>query len=134
MIKRKIYLILGIIFFGIGLFGYYMPVVPGTIFMILAAYCFMHSSERLYDKIVNNPIYGKPIKDYIENHFIPLRVKFVILGSMWGATLFTLYITPLMRYPTPLSLFDIPIVINVKIIGIILALIGTIVVLRARHK
>ena len=134
MIKRKIYLILGIIFFGIGLFGYYMPVVPGTIFMILAAYCFMHSSERLYNKIVNNPIYGKPIKDYIENHFISLRAKFIILGSMWGATLFTLYITPSMRFPTSLSFFDIPIAINIKIIGIILAIIGTIVVLRAKHK
>ena len=134
MIKRKIYLILGIIFFGIGLFGYYMPVVPGTIFMILAAYCFMHSSEKLYNKIVNHPIYGKPIKNYIENHFIPLRVKFIILGSMWIATLFTLYITPSMRYPTSLTFFDIPIVINIKIIGIILSLIGSIVVLRARHR
>ena len=102
--------------------------------MILAAYCFMHSSDRLYNKIVNNPIYGKPIKDYIENHFISLRAKFIILGSMWGATLFTLYITPSMRYPTSLSLFDIPVVVNIKIIGIILAAIGTFVVLRAKHK
>ena len=134
MIKRKIYLILGIIFFGIGIFGYYMPVMPGTVFMILAAYCFMHSSERLYKKIVNHPMYGKAIKNYIENHFIPLRAKFIILGSMWGTTLFTLYITPSMRYPTSLSLFDIPVVVNIKIIGIILAAIGTFVVLRAKHK
>ena len=134
MIKRKIYLVFGVVFFGIGMFGYYMPVLPGTIFMILAAYCFMHSSERLYNKIVDHPIYGSPIKDYIENHFISLRAKFVILGSMWAATLLTVYMVPAMRYPTSLALFEIPIVFNIKIIGIILSIIGTMVVLRARHR
>ena len=99
----------------LGVAGYILPVMPGTIFMILAAYCFMHSSEKLYNKIVNHPIYGKPIKNYIENHFIPLRVKFIILGSMWMATLFTLYIAPSMRFPISLTFFDIPIVINIKI-------------------
>ena len=50
-IKKNIYLVLGFIFFGIGLFGYYMPLIPGTIFMIISAYCFMNSSEKLYNKI-----------------------------------------------------------------------------------
>ena len=134
MIKKKIYIALGSLFFGIGLFGYYMPVVPGTIFMILAAYCFMHSSEKLYNKIVNHPLYGSPIKSYIEDNFISLKAKFLILGSMWIATLCTVYLVPAMRYPTSLALFDIPIVFNIKIFGILLAIIGSIVVLRARHK
>ena len=134
MIKRKIYLIFGFIFFGLGLFGYYMPVLPGTIFMILAAYCFMHSSKTLYNKIVNHPIYGNPIKDYIENHFISLRAKYIILASMWGATMFTVYITPSMRFPTSLTFFNLSVTINIKIIGIVLAAIGTFAVLRAKHK
>ena len=134
MIKKKFYLTLGFLFFGIGIFGYYMPVVPGTIFMILAAYCFMHSSEKLYDKIVNHPLYGAPIKGYIEKNHISLKSKFIILGSMWAATLCTVYLTPEMRYTSSLTLFDIPIVFNIKVFGIILAIIGSIVVLRAKHK
>jgi len=134
MIKKNIYIAFGCVFFAIGLFGYYMPVVPGTVFMILAAYCFMHSSEKLYNKIVNNPLYGSPIKSYIEDNHISLKSKFIILGSMWTATLFTFYIAPEMRYPTSLVFSDTKIVLNIKVIGIILAMIGSLVVLRAKHQ
>ena len=54
-LKKKIFFGFGVIFFGLGVFGYYMPLIPGTIFMILSAYCFMYSSKRLYNKIINHP-------------------------------------------------------------------------------
>ena len=133
-IKKTIYIIFGSIFFAIGLFGYYMPVVPGTIFMIISAYFFMHSSDRLYNKIVNNSLYGKPIKQYLENNVIPFKTQVIILLSMWGATLITLYLTPSMRFPLEMQLFNIDTNINLKILVIILSIIGTIVVLRAKNK
>ena len=120
-LKKKIYIILGFIFFATGIFGYYMPVVPGTIFLIISAYFFMHSSEKLYNRIINNPIYGKPIKQYVENHIIPFRTKVIILLSMWIATLITVCIVP-------------HIYTSLKIITIILTIIGTIIVLRTKHK
>ena len=133
-IRKKIYLGLGFVFFGIGLFGYYMPLIPGTIFMIISAYFFMHSSDRLYNKIVNNSLYGKPIKQYLENNVIPFKTQVIILLSMWGATLITLYLTPSMRFPLEILLFNIDTNINLKILVIILSIIGTIVVLRAKNK
>ena len=77
-IKKTIYLVLGCIFFAIGLFGYYAPLVPGTIFMIISAYFFMNSSEKLYNKIINHPVYGNPIKQYIKYNVIPRKTKIVI--------------------------------------------------------
>tara|TARA_Y100001970_G_scaffold127793_1_gene157874 strand:+ start:2755 stop:3162 length:408 start_codon:yes stop_codon:yes gene_type:complete len=133
-IKKAIYIIIGSIFFAIGLFGYYMPVVPGTIFIIISAYFFMHSSDRLYNKIVNNSLYGKPIKQYLENNVIPFKTQVIILLSMWGPMLITLYLTPSMRFPLEIQLFNIDININLKILVIMLSAIGTIVVLRAKNK
>tara|TARA_B100000700_G_scaffold103666_1_gene117049 strand:- start:8598 stop:9005 length:408 start_codon:yes stop_codon:yes gene_type:complete len=133
-IKKAIYIIIGSIFFAIGLFGYYMPVVPGTIFIIISAYFFMHSSDRLYNKIVNNSLYGKPIKQYLENNVIPFKTQVIILLSMWGPILITLYLTPSMRFPLEIQLFNIDININLKILVIMLSAIGTIVVLRAKNK
>lgn len=132
-IKKKIYLIFGFIFFALGLFGYYMPLVPGTIFMIISAYCFMHSSDKLYNKITNHPLYGNPVKQYIENHTIPLRSKIIILLSMWIATLITIYITPAMRVPLGMSFLGITF-FNFKVLGVVLSIIGTIVVLRAKNS
>ncbi len=133
-LKKIIYVILGFIFFSIGILGYYMPVLPGTIFLIISAYFFMHSSDKLYNRIINNPIYGNPIKQYIENHIIPFRTKIVILLSMWIATITTIYITPVLLLPIKLETFNIDYSINIKILGIVLAAIGTIVVLRAKNK
>ena len=133
-LKKTIYIILGLIFFSIGILGYYMPVLPGTIFLIISAYFFMHSSDKLYKRIINNPIYGNPIKQYIEIHIIPFKTKVIILLSMWIATIITIYITPDLLLPIKLERFDIDYNINLKILGIILAIIGTVVVLRAKNK
>ena len=53
---------------------------------------------------------------------------------MWGATLITIYLTPIMRYPISMNFLNYNFYINIKIIGVLLALIGTIVVLRAKNK
>ena len=133
-VKRKIYLLFGCLFFSLGLFGYYMPVMPGTIFMILAAYCFMNSSDKLYNKIINHPVYGNSVKLYIEDHVIPFRSKIIILLSIWISILTTMYIAPQIRYVIEIGFLDLNFIINVKIIGLALSVIGTVVVLRAKHQ
>jgi len=115
-LSKKIYLILGFIFMGIGIAGYVLPVLPGTIFMIIAAYCFLNSSEKLYKRIVNHPSYGKSIKDFIENNKIPRSSKNIILLSMWLATI--------------LSATILNSIMIFKILVIFLAIIGTVVVLK----
>ncbi len=132
--KKIIYIILGSIFFALGIFGYYMPLIPGTIFMIISAYFFMASSKKLYTKITENPFYGKPVKQYVEDGIIPFKTKIIILLSMWIATLITVYITPSMKFLFKLEILNMNFIINLKIIGIILAAIGTIVVLKAKNK
>tara|TARA_Y100000768_G_scaffold2561_1_gene1889 strand:- start:325 stop:711 length:387 start_codon:yes stop_codon:yes gene_type:complete len=127
--KKKIYIFLGSLFFTIGLIGYYIPILPGTIFMIIAAYFFMHSSDRLYKKITSNPYYGYPIKLYIEKHIISIKAKILILSSMWIASIITIYVTPPLIIP---FLYESE--LNLKIIGIILAIIGSVVVLRAKNR
>ena len=124
--KKRIYKVLGLLFFGLGIFGYYMPIFPGTIFMIIAAYFFMNSSTVLYKKIVNNPIYGHPIKQYVENNIISIKGKIIILLSIWIATLISLYVVP------DINLFIG--IINFKVIGIILSIIGSLFVLRAKNN
>ena len=117
-LKRKIYLLAGLFFASLGLIGYILPIIPGTIFMIVAAYCFLNSSKRLYNRIVNDPHIGEPIKNYIENNFISRKSKFIILLSIWGAS--------------SISLFYFQVNIYIKAFGFLISLIGSAVVLRAQ--
>ena len=102
---------------GIGTIGIFVPILPTTIFMIIAGYFFLQSSDKLYNKVINNPLYGKSVKDYIEKNRIPKTAKYIILGSMWfGTTISIILFKP-----------------NIIILSLAFALtaIGTIVVLRA---
>ena len=85
--KKGVYLFFGLVFMSLGLLGYLLPVMPGTIFMILAAFCFLRSSEKLYKKVVTNPSYGESVRLYVEEGYINKRSKTIILISMWSASL-----------------------------------------------
>ena len=81
--KNLINNLLGYFFLVLGILGTYLPVLPGVVFLIIAAYFFMRSNPKIYNKIISNKYYGHSIKDYIDNGIIPLRVKIIILFLIW---------------------------------------------------
>ena len=74
---KLVYIIFGYILMGLGIAGFYLPLLPGVFFLIIAAYCFMKSSPKYYNRIINNKLYGQYVKDFIENKIIPKRIKFI---------------------------------------------------------
>ena len=72
---RIILIILGLISTGFGLIGIFVPGLPTTIFLIIAAACFIRSSPTLYNKLINSPILGKYVKDYLEGKGMPIYAK-----------------------------------------------------------
>ena len=67
----------------------FLPLVPTTAFLLLAAACFTRSSDRLYKWLMYHPILGSYIRNYREHHAITVRAKVMSLGVLWvgiGAT------------------------------------------------
>ena len=60
-LKRTIFLILGSLFFILGLIGILLPILPTTPFMILAAACFAESSPAFHKMLLNNPWFGEDL-------------------------------------------------------------------------
>ncbi len=56
-----------------------MPGMPTTIFLVLAAACFIRSSQKLYDWLITNKTFGPYLKDYREGKGIPLKAKVTAL-------------------------------------------------------
>tara|TARA_B100001113_G_scaffold197567_1_gene161841 strand:+ start:855 stop:1271 length:417 start_codon:yes stop_codon:yes gene_type:complete len=115
---RMFWFSLGFISMVLGLIGIPVPGLPTTPFMILAAACFAKSSQRFYDWIINNRLFGSHVKNYREGNGIPKRSKPTILATMWAFVLFAV----LVAIPD-----DVPIS---KGATLILAIIGTIFILR----
>ena len=67
----------GMVCLGLGLVGVILPGLPTTPFMILAAACFAHSSERFYNWILNHRTFGKLAK---QSHNVDLATSSIILS------------------------------------------------------
>lgn len=92
---RGFYLVLGLTFVGLGIAGAFLPVLPTTPFMILAAACFARSSTRLENWLLGHDRFGPLLRDWRTRGAIPRRAKFASLaGTMAGYALFWLGTSP----------------------------------------
>ncbi|MTH96817.1 YbaN family protein [Roseibium sp. RKSG952] len=93
--RRATYKLLGILCIGAGAVGAVLPVLPTTIFFILAAGCFARSSPELERRLLAHPTFGPPVIAWRENGVIPPKAKLLaITGMAFGYTLFYLTATP----------------------------------------
>jgi len=80
---RYICLVVGAVSLVLGVIGMFLPMWPTTPFLLLAAACFVRSSERLYMWLIEHERLGCYVRDYMSGRGIPCRAKVVALGTMW---------------------------------------------------
>ena len=80
---RYLLIIAGTIFLGFGIIGIFLPVLPTTPFLLLAAACYARSSKRFYDWLLDNKWFGTYIKNYHEGRGVPLKVKVFTISLLW---------------------------------------------------
>lgn len=79
----------------LGVIGIFLPVLPTTPFLLLAAACFVRSSRRVYLWLVDHPRLGPWIRDYLDGNGIPLKGKVYAIGLMWLSIGFSYYLVAL---------------------------------------
>ncbi len=80
---RILYLSAGVFCVIMGIIGVILPVWPTTIFMILAAWFFIRSSEKYYYKLVRNRIFGRMIRNYREYQGIEKNARIKSISLLW---------------------------------------------------
>lgn len=70
---------------GLGVVGIVLPLLPTVPFLLLAAFCFARSSERLHDWLVSHPRFGPPIADWRDRGAISRAAKWAATGSILAA-------------------------------------------------
>ncbi|WP_426416578.1 YbaN family protein [Aestuariirhabdus sp. LZHN29] len=71
----------------LGVAGIFLPVLPTTPFLLLAAACFLRSSEHFYLWLLQHPRLGNYISYYLDGEGIPARARTYTLCLMWGTIL-----------------------------------------------
>jgi uncharacterized membrane protein YbaN (DUF454 family) len=79
---RAGWLMLGLFFVALGIIGAILPLMPTTIFLILAAGCFARSSPRLESWLLNHARFGPTLRAWRAEKAIPQRAKIAACTGM----------------------------------------------------
>jgi len=79
---RVLLIVAGALSLGLGILGVFLPVLPTTPFLLLSAACWLQSSRRLYDWLLNTRFPGNYIRDWRAGRGLPRALKWSMLALL----------------------------------------------------
>ena len=107
-LAQYLYITVGWLFLGLGFIGIFLPLLPTTPFVLLAAFCFSRGSTTLHRWILEQKTFGPMIRDWNQHGIIRLRVK-------WTSAIL---IVLMIGYPVLFGPLSRPIKIGLVMVGI----------------
>lgn len=93
--SKSLLLATGWVCFALGFVGIFLPLLPTTIFWILAAGCWAKSNPKRAEQILSHPRFGQPIRIFLEHRQISRKGKcFASAGITFGYFIFLLTVNP----------------------------------------
>ncbi len=90
-LKKLALVIAGVISLALAVAGILLPLLPTTPFLLLSAACFVRSSDRLYEWLINHKWFGEIIRDYRIHKAIPLGTKIFSVSVLWATILYSAF-------------------------------------------
>jgi len=87
---KKLLVVIGFASLFLGIIGIAVPLLPTTPFLLLSAACFLRGSDRLYQWLMNNRLFGSYIRNYQEHKAIPLKAKILAISLLWITILYSI--------------------------------------------
>lgn len=75
--------VVGLLSFGLGFLGMFLPVLPTTPLWLLAAFSFMKGSKRLYRWAMSYRLFNEVVTNFSLHRAIPLRIKIISVTTLW---------------------------------------------------
>lgn len=88
---RLVFLVLGFIFVILAIAGVFLPLLPTTPFLLLAAGSFARSSEKFYHLLLSNPHFGPCIRDWHQYRCMRKGIKVLAIFMVVAACAWSMY-------------------------------------------
>lgn len=79
---RQCVFAVGVISASLGIVGVFLPLLPTTPFMLLAAWCFVRSSDKAHQWLYRQPVIGDALRDWDSNKAISRKAKILAVSMM----------------------------------------------------
>ena len=81
-LKKILLVIIGCIGVGLGALGVVLPILPTVPFLLLAAFCFARSSERLNNWFIGTKLYKNNLESYVKGEGMTRKTKIKIMVTV----------------------------------------------------
>ena len=105
---KPLYVAVGWLCLSLGFVGIFLPLLPTTPFVLLAAFCFSRSSTRLHHWLLTQPTFGPIIRDWNQSGVIRPHIKWLSAGM----------IVLMLGYPILFGALALPIKIALVLVGL----------------
>ena len=90
---RILWTFAGTVFLAVGVAGVILPLLPGTVFLLIASACYVRGSERLHRWLMTHPVLGHQVRVMTGEEPMPVRSKVVAISAMWIAVTISILAT-----------------------------------------
>lgn len=80
---RILLMIFGFLSLGLGILGIFLPILPTTPLLLLAAALFLRSDSRMYEWLLDHKRLGPYIRNFMVHKSIPLKIKIISVSMVW---------------------------------------------------
>ena len=81
-IKKAFFVVLGCLSLGLGALGAVLPLLPAFPFLMLAAFCFAKSSEKLHNWFISTKLYKKNLESFVQGKGMTMKTKIRIMVTV----------------------------------------------------
>lgn len=87
---RTVLIVVGSLCVALGVIGIFLPGLPTTVFILIAAACYARASPKFYNRLVSNRTFGPLVREWRAHGSMPRRAKIVAIALIlvtFGVTL-----------------------------------------------
>ena len=112
-VKKYIFLCLGVLFLVLSYFGIIMPGIPAIPFILLAGWCFLQSSETLYNWMLSRKYIGPMLQKYFSGEKVSKGAIWFVISQLWLSIIIALFVFNLKMFAK----------VSVVVVGIVCSII-----------
>lgn len=81
-LKKALLVVVGCISLALGAIGAVLPILPTVPFLMLSAFCFVKSSEKLHSWFISTNLYKKNLESFIKGEGMTVKTKVKIMSTV----------------------------------------------------